>query len=86
MISRFGKNTDPGTSRGNRVQEGVSVLIAGESAVIYGFTNVQRSATFLARIGGSEHQRYHFMRTYTLVDGQCLLLANHTMQIPEDSL
>jgi hypothetical protein len=59
----------------SRVQSNVEYLVLGSTGVVTGFTVVDR---------GSRSNRYNFMRTYAEVSGRCLLLANHTMEIPED--
>jgi hypothetical protein len=56
-----------------RNQRDVEVSIVAKTAVVYGFTDVQRDG---------EDLTYHFMRTYSLIDDECLLLSNHTMAIP----
>ena len=50
------------------------VVILGQTAVVSGFTVVDR---------GPQPTTYHFMRTYALVAGKWKLIANHTMAIPE---
>lgn len=59
----------------SRTQSNVEYRILGSTGVVNGFTVVDR---------GSRSNRYNFMRTYAEVSGRCLLLANHTMEIPED--
>lgn len=50
-------------------------------AIRLGSTGVVTGHTIVAR---SEYKtNYHFMRTYSQVEGKCYLLANHTMAIPE---
>jgi ketosteroid isomerase-like protein len=51
------------------------VVILGNTGVVSGYTVVDR---------GSMPVTYHFMRTYTMVDGRFRLLANHTMAIPDE--
>ncbi len=70
----------PSSSK-KRVQSDVSVLIVGNTAIVYGFTDVERSSPYIERTGSPRNIRYHFMRTYTKEDGRCLMLANHTMEV-----
>ena len=58
----------------NRSPRDHQVVILGQTAVVSGFTVVDR---------GPQPTTYHFMRTYAFVDGRWKLLANHTMAIPE---
>ncbi len=60
-----------------RVSRDQTVLILGNTGVVSGFTIVDR---------GPSPVTYHFMRTYAKVDGKYLLLANHTMAIPDEEL
>lgn len=57
----------------NRTSRDQQVVILGETAVVSGFTVVDR---------GPSPVTYHFMRTYALINGKFKLLANHTMAIP----
>ncbi len=59
----------------SRVSSEVKVSISGKTAIVTGFTIVDR---------GPSPTRYHFMRTYAEVDGKCQLIANHTMAIPDN--
>jgi hypothetical protein len=59
----------------NRSPRDHQVVILGQTAVVSGFTVVDR---------GPKPTTYHFMRTYALVAGKWKLLANHTMAIPEE--
>lgn len=59
----------------NRSPRDQKVVLLGQTGVVSGFTVVDR---------GPQPTTYHFMRTYTLVDGKWKLLANHTMAIPEE--
>ena len=59
----------------NRSPRDHQVVILGQTAVVSGFTVVDR---------GTQPTTYHFMRTYALVDGKWKLIANHTMAIPEE--
>jgi hypothetical protein len=58
----------------SRISSDVVARVLGSAAVVTGFTIVDRGPT---------PTRYNFMRTYVAVSGRCLLLANHTMAIPE---
>ncbi|MCW5517632.1 nuclear transport factor 2 family protein [Muriicola sp. Z0-33] len=58
----------------SRVQRDVSVIIKGATGVVTGTTVVDR---------GPSPTTYHFMRTYVENNGNCLLLANHTMAVPD---
>ncbi len=58
----------------NRSPRDQKVVLLGQTAVVSGFTLVDR---------GPQPTNYHFMRTYALVEGKWKLLANHTMAIPE---
>ena len=59
----------------NRSPRDHQVVILGQTAVVSGFTVVDR---------GPQPTTYHFMRTYALVAGKWKLIANHTMAIPEE--
>ena len=59
----------------SRIQSEVIVAITGKTAIVTGFTVVDR---------GPIPTKYHFMRTYVEVDGKCLLIGNHTMAVPEE--
>lgn len=61
----------------NRTSRDQKVVILGSTAVVSGFTVVDR---------GPAPTTYHFMRTYALVDGKFRLLANHTMAIPNEEV
>ena len=58
----------------SRVSSDVEVRVLGSTGVVTGFTVVDRGPT---------PTRYNFMRTYVEVGGRCVLLANHTMAIPD---
>lgn len=58
----------------SRNQSDVKVSISGNTAIVTGFTLVDRSPT---------PTNYHFMRTYVEKDGKCYLVGNHTMAVPE---
>jgi len=59
----------------NRTSRDQQVVILGSTGVVSGYTVVDR---------GPSPTTYHFMRTYTRVDGEWKLLGNHTMAIPEE--
>ena len=63
----------------SRVQFEVQIRRAGDTAVITGYTRIERHEDYVKRTGSARTPTYHFMRTYALVDGRCLLLGNHTM-------
>lgn len=67
-----------------RTQDSVQVLIANSTAVLHGFTVVERASSPVDEYGKKIGKRYHFMRTYYEEDGKCYLMANHTMLIPEE--
>ena len=58
----------------SRTSKDVGVIINGETAIVSGYTIVDR---------GPKPTTYHFMRTYVSFNGMCNLLANHTMAIPK---
>lgn len=58
----------------NRSPRDHQVVLLGQTAVVSGFTVVDR---------GPQPTTYHFMRTYALEAGKWKLIANHTMAIPE---
>ncbi|WP_339753243.1 nuclear transport factor 2 family protein [Algoriphagus aquimarinus] len=64
-----------GSNTRSRIQSEVKVAITGKTAIVTGYTIVDRGPTPI---------KYHFMRTYVEVDGKCLLVGNHTMAIPEE--
>ena len=59
----------------NRTSLDQQVVILGQTGIVSGYTVVDR---------GPSPTLYHFMRTYTWVDGKWKLLGNHTMAIPEE--
>jgi hypothetical protein len=69
----------------SRVSSDVEVRRRGNAAVIMGYTTVERHDEYVKRTGGPRSAKYHFMRTYVLVDGRCLLLGNHTMKVWDSS-
>lgn len=60
-----------------RVSRDQKVVLLGETAVVSGYTVVDRPPSPVT---------YHFMRTYVKVGGEYKLLANHTMAVPEEEL
>ena len=60
-----------------RVSRDQTVVILGNTAVVSGYTVVDRGPTPVT---------YHFMRTYVKEKGNYRLLANHTMVIPDEEL
>jgi len=60
-----------------RVSRDQTVVILGNTGVVSGYTVVDR---------GPSPTTYHFMRTYTKIKGKYMLLANHTMAIPDEEL
>lgn len=64
-----------GSNTKSRIQSDVKVAITGNTAIVTGFTIVDR---------GPEPTKYHFMRTYVEMDGKCLLVGNHTMALVEE--
>lgn len=75
VVKRAENQAAKGTSdTRSRTQSDVKVAITGNTAVVTGFTLVDRGPT---------PTRYHFMRTYVEKDGKCLLVGNHTMAVPE---
>ncbi|MDF2157506.1 nuclear transport factor 2 family protein [Algoriphagus sp. CAU 1675] len=61
----------------NRTPRDQQVVILGKTGIVSGFTVVDRGPT---------PTTYHFMRSYTWMDGKWKLLGNHTMAIPEEEL
>jgi hypothetical protein len=78
------KTSRHGSSSKSRNSTDVVVRRKGNAAVVSGFTTVVRPDEYVERTGGLKSAKYHFMRTYVLVDGKCVLLANHTMLVPDD--
>ncbi|GMQ25070.1 hypothetical protein Aoki45_17520 [Algoriphagus sp. oki45] len=74
-------------ARARRIQEGQTDATKGRNSrdqivVILGTTGVVSGYTVVDR--GPSPTTYHFMRTYSWIDGQWKLLGNHTMAIPEE--
>jgi hypothetical protein len=59
----------------SRIQKEIKVIISGTTGVVNGFTEVEK-------YDGSK-QTFNFMRTYSEIDGKCILLANHTILLSE---
>lgn len=75
-------------ARAKRIQEGQADNTKGrvsrdQQAVILGQTGIVSGYTVVDR--GPSPTTYHFMRTYTWIDGKWKLLGNHTMAIPEEN-
>jgi hypothetical protein len=66
----------PNDTRG-RVSCDQTVVILGKTGVVSGFTVVDREPSPVT---------YHFMRTYVKEKGKYVLLANHTMAVPDEEL
>ena len=58
-----------------RATRNQQVVMLENTGVVSGFTVVDRPPSPVT---------YHFMRTYVWIDGKFLLLANHTMAIPDE--
>lgn len=71
-IKRYIKTKNQSTR--SRRSKDVKVIISGTTAVVHGFTIIDR---------GPSPITYHFMRTYVQSDGNYFLLANHTMAVPD---
>jgi len=72
-----------GPASESRDSADVEVRQKGSVAVVTGFTTVVRPDEFVKQTGALKSAKYHFMRTYVVINDECLLLANHTMQIPD---
>ena len=72
--SKDPKRQATGSTR-SRISSEVSVAIHGKTGVVSGITIVDR---------GPSPTTYHFMRTYSEIDGKCYLLGNHTMAVPDE--
>lgn len=68
-----------------RTQRDVKVVVSGNTALIYGYTDKDLS-NYTMKTKGIKERRvvYNFMRTYVQENGEWLLIGNHTMQIPQD--
>lgn len=60
----------------SRISKDVKVMITGSTGIVTGFTVVDR---------GPNPTTYHFMRTYVEIEGNCQLVANHTMIVPDEN-
>jgi hypothetical protein len=61
-----------------RTSENLTVRRLDNTAIVTGYTTVEQ---FNPDGETTRASRYHFMRTYVLVDGQCQLLANKTVKV-----
>ena len=59
----------------SRIQKDIKVIISGTTGVVNGYTVVEK-------YDGSQ-VTFNFMRTYSEIDGICILLANHTILLSE---
>ncbi|MGD8175603.1 nuclear transport factor 2 family protein [Marinimicrobium sp. ARAG 43.8] len=76
LLARLGEGHETPLTRRS---ESVSYRRLANTAVLDGVTTVEKSprkAGEAVRVN-----RYHFMRTYVLVDGHCQLLSNQTMKV-----
>lgn len=75
LVKRLGEGHEKPLAR---TSEEVQVRRAGNTAVITGFTTVEK-----ADADGSNRRanRYHFMRTYVADGEECRLLAGQTMKV-----
>ncbi|WGD35708.1 nuclear transport factor 2 family protein [Olleya sp. YS] len=71
-IKRYTANNNTETK--SRTSKDVKVIITNKTAIVSGYTIIDR---------GPSPVTYHFMRTYVEVDGNCYLIANHTMAVPK---
>ena len=72
-VIEFLRNVN-GSASQERTQTDVRVIMSSGTGVVYGFTDVIR---------GGQKLTFHFMRTYAAIGGKCVLMANHTMEIPQ---
>ena len=73
LLARLGEGYQPPKSR---EQTEVSVRRAGDSAVITGYSTVDKFTD-----GPRRANRYHFIRTWVKSDAGCQLLAAQTMKV-----
>ena len=73
--SRKRQKANGGSNIKSRTQSDVKVAITGNTAIVTGFTEVDRPV---------DPAKYQFLRTYVEVNGKCLLIGNHTMAIPKE--
>ena len=71
-IKRYIKSNNRSTK--SRISKDVEVIISGKTGIVSGITLIEKDSNLIT---------YHFMRTYVEIEGNCYLLANHTMAIPE---
>ena len=65
-----------------RRQEDLSVVIFENTAIVYGYANVERTEDYVSRTGNPRPVKYHFVRTYVGRGDQGIrLLGNHTMEV-----
>lgn len=69
------------SSSKKRQQSDVRVISLENTAVIYGFTEIERTEEYVSQTGNPHPVKYHFMRTYVEQEGVCRLVANHTMEV-----
>jgi hypothetical protein len=62
------------TAQTTRTQYDVKALIHSHTGVVFGFSDVFRNGQTFT---------YNFMRTYVVESGDCVILSNHTMLIPD---
>ena len=58
----------------SRSSTDIKVIISGSTGIVSGFTYVDREPN---------PAMYHFMRTYVEINGQCYLIGNQTMAVPD---
>ena len=58
----------------SRISKDVKVIISGKTGIVNGITIIEKGSNLIT---------YHFMRTYVEINGNCYLIANHTMAIPD---
>jgi len=71
-INRYIANNNKETK--SRISKDVKVIVSGKTGIVSGYTIIDR---------GPNPTTYHFMRSYTEINGKCYLIANQTMAIPE---
>ena len=75
------KEGRPSSSAARR-QEDIAVVILENTAIVYGYTNVERTADYVERTDDPRLLKYHFMRTYAGIgDRRTQLIGNHTMEV-----
>jgi len=73
LLERAETTPDASRATRSRTQSDVEVRVVGSTGLVTGFTLVDR---------GPRPTMFNFMRTYIRQDGRCLLLGNHTMEVP----